>query len=318
MDPNLSKIDILMDRLMRGETKDAAGNEFDLLKRIGEMFPSLQESEPSEVAAAGDSVDSPGWRLLAKVVDEKTETNVTLTEDKHDQESSQFAVGVDSIPHRRNGISGLGWFAAAAAVVVGVFLGRFFAGKGPHALEGTNCEIILANLTPVPDSRLRGGNTSSPVSTNTGPATDRGSQPGAENERPAVAVTSEGSFAIAPESTYGLVIRSPRAGWATVVVLDSNQPKTYPKPGQPRIPIRAESPFNFRPLVAPMSGTRVLAIVTDSDATEVIDGAVRSVPPESIGSVVFVDRIREALGKTGRSWAAIGQVVLEPAQSPPR
>lgn len=320
MELDRDKPDGLVDRIARGETKDDAGNAFEFLEILREMFPNLARPDLSREALAGNIAPPSAQPLSRTERDDVNESKSHESEVRHTNRSSKHIIKFNSTRSQPVLTVALRGFVLAASVLLGVFVNRFLTAWRPH-LTGSSCEVILANVTPVPDSRSRGMASRSPNAVIADSLANlssvlRGTSD--FNVGSTLAVTGEGSFAIAPASTYGVVIRSPRSGWATVIVLDSEQPRTYPKPNQERIAIQADRPFRFYPLQAPRSSTPVLAIVTDPDATEVINGVIQRLPREARSSVALVDRVQEALVKAGHSWAVIGQVTVEPAGSKPR
>jgi hypothetical protein len=184
------------------------------------------------------------------------------------------------------------WLHRAALIFVsaglGLIAGRQLAPTQDPA--GPMGELLSASLTPVPGQ-------------------DRSDR---LNE---ISVTSDGSFTIHPGTPYSLIIRSPRAGAATIVIISAGQTIIYPKNGQDPIGVEAGmKPQPYGPLTAPLSKSTAIVVITDQDATATIGAIVErqsTAPGEPLEG-----RIRDELSRAGRPWVAIERVSIEPPSQP--
>ncbi len=184
--------------------------------------------------------------------------------------------------------------AATGAIVIlagvlGIVLGRLIPSK--NGVVGPSTEILLASLTPVARGE-RGLTTGRP-------------QP-----------TPEGTFAVLPGSSYSLVIRSPRSGVATLLLLGPERIVVLPRSGQSPIRVPAGQPLVHGPLAAPRARSTALLIVADPDPTETVSKVVAQTQSGQISVAELAERIRAALAGAGRTWVAMSQVDVEPAHDP--
>jgi hypothetical protein len=183
------------------------------------------------------------------------------------------------------------WVSRAALVLVGLGLG-LIAGRRLESRDraGPMTELLTATLTPAP-RQDRSGNADE------------------------IRVTADGSFAIRPGAGYSLIIRSPRAGAATIVLSGAGQTIVYPKEGRDPILVDAEmKSHSYGPLPAPLLKSTAIVVITDSDATATIRAIVegkRTTPGESLEAL-----IRDEFSKAGRPWVAIERVIVEPSSQP--
>ncbi len=184
----------------------------------------------------------------------------------------------------RRGLS-TGAALVTVAAALGVLVGRFLPSTGGAARP--RGELLIASLTPAPRLARSG---------------DAGR----------VETTSDGTFAIRPGSPYSLIIRSPRAGAATLVVGEAGRsPVIYPTPRQSPLRVEAGKPFTFGPLRAPRSRTIALVVVADPQAASAVRAIIEGLSPAEIEA--SASRIQDALRDVRLPWAAINRIIIEPA-----
>jgi hypothetical protein len=187
----------------------------------------------------------------------------------------------------------LGGSLLAAALLVGLVVGRWvLPGGGPPPPAGPSA-FLLASITPQP-----------------GPG--RGGHPA---ER--VTLGTDGAYRLEARRDFRVVVQSPRPGFATLVLLAPGRVDVFPRPVQEEIQVEAfPQSQKVGPLPGPGTTTTVLAVVTERPAAETI----RQVLPAGGAAPAEVDRllgdIRQGLRKAGQPWAAVGRITVEPA--PPK
>jgi hypothetical protein len=176
----------------------------------------------------------------------------------------------------------------AASFLLGWLLGQGRWGPEPSGQPG---ERLLASLTAVPrDSRA------------------------ADAAR--VTLDDQGVYWIAGGRDFGLEIRSPRRGVATLVLLGPGQPVVYPLPGQADIAVEPLEPRKFGPLDRPQARTTVLVLVTATPAAETVRQHLAAAEVAQDQPDQLLARLEQALWGAGQGWAALGRITIEPAGRP--
>jgi hypothetical protein len=186
-----------------------------------------------------------------------------------------------------------GGSALAAAVLVGLAVGRWVLPGGGRAPVSDSCEILVAGLTPQP-------------------RTGRAGQP---PER--MTLGADRTYRLEARRDFQVAIESPHPGFATLVLLAPGRVDVFPRPGQEEIRVEAfPHSHEFGPLPQLGTTTTVLAVVTERPAAEAIRQvlAAEGASPAEVGRLLR--DIQEALRKAAQPWAAVGRITVASERAP--
>jgi hypothetical protein len=111
---------------------------------------------------------------------------------------------------------------------------------------------------------------------------------------------------------FDVEIRSPRSGFATIVLLQPGlPPRCFPEPGQPDVRVEAFELRKYGPLDRPNTRTTVLVIVTATPAENVIREHVPAAGPAPDQTDALEESLEQALWAAGHRWAAVGRISVE-------
>jgi hypothetical protein len=185
----------------------------------------------------------------------------------------------------RRGIRWLAYSGIAAAVLLG--LGLLWA-----AWQRTRPgETLLVSLTP--EARK-----------------ERAGAPAVQ-----VRLTDTGTYRVQADGAFNVVLRSPRRGYASLVLMTPRQTIVYPKSQESAIVVEPWVEQVSPPLPL-QEETVVLIVITQSPAASVVRAFFDSAgfPPRDLPA--HLDALKDTLWKQGYTWAALGQITVEPDPKP--
>jgi hypothetical protein len=144
--------------------------------------------------------------------------------------------------------------------------------------------------------------------------------PEARKERagaPAVQVrlTDTGIYRVQADGAFNVVLRSPRRGYASLVLMTPRQTIIYPKSQESAIVVEPWVEQVSPPLPL-QEETVVLVVITQTPAANVVQAFFDSTafPPRDLPK--HLDALKDTLWKQGYTWAALGQITVEPDPKP--
>ena len=103
-----------------------------------------------------------------------------------------------------------------------------------------------------------------------------------------------------------------RSGDATVLQVEpGKKPTVYPRVGKEPIAVIAGQIRTYKALLSPTGWATLLVVVTYPDATDIIRNAMTRRPETAETFDAVLDGVVDALRSAGRTWAAIGRVMVE-------
>jgi hypothetical protein len=120
-------------------------------------------------------------------------------------------------------------------------------------------------------------------------------------------VVDNGVFQI-DRASFDVVVRSPRDGYAAIVMLDNEAQHVFPQPQEDDVFVRANRAATYGPLLRPSESATVLIVVTPSAMTETIRRTLATDPSASKEQVVA--RVRGALKRARCDWFAFDQLSI--------
>jgi hypothetical protein len=188
--------------------------------------------------------------------------------------------------------AGVGWALAASLLVgIGILLGRAMSIR-PGGPRSRAFEVLLAEGRPRPGV-VRGGPDSAKA-----------------------IVGRDNTYRIVSEGDFVVEIRSPRKGFATIVLFNEvAPPDVFPAAGQPNLEVE---PFvSLASPSLPLAGrTTVVVLVTPTPSGELVQRFLggKFVPPGQRGPKM--EEVKKALQDEGCAWLAIDEVVVVPQKAP--
>jgi hypothetical protein len=184
------------------------------------------------------------------------------------------------------------WLATAAIGIMALLLGGVlgFIGRRPGITppQISSAELLMASLTPQAGATRAAG--------------------------PQEQVQFDTHLIYQIGRDFDAVLRSPREGFATIIVLAPDQaPVVYPGTDEERISIKAFKPYVYPDLPRPRKQSAIALIVTESPASSEIRKIL-----ETSGATGKVDRflahLQKELETAGYKWIAVDSITVEPSK----